>query len=213
MDCNLPGSSVLHYLLENESESHLVESDSFWPHRLYSPWNSHGQNTGVGSLFLLQGIFLTEELDQGLLHCGQILYHLSYQGSPLSPGVCSNSCPLSLWCYLTISSSVSPLFFFLQSFPASGSFPMSQLFTSGGQSTGASASALVLPMNIRVDFLQYWLVWSPCSPSGSQESSPAPQFESINSLAIKLLYGPTLTRVHDYSKNHSFDYADLWYTV
>ena len=65
----------------------------------------------------------------------------------LSPGVCSNSCPLSWWCYLTISSSATLFSFCLQSFPASGSFTMSQLFTSGGQSIGASAS--VLPMNIQ----------------------------------------------------------------
>ena len=65
----------------------------------------------------------------------------------LSPRVCSNSCPLSQWCYLTISSSVVPFSFCLQPFPASGSFPMSRLFTSGNQSIGASASASVLPMN------------------------------------------------------------------
>ena len=66
----------------------------------------------------------------------------------VSPRVCSNSCPLSQWCYLTISSSAVP-FFRLQSFPASGSFPMSRLLTSGGQSIGASASTSVLPMNIQ----------------------------------------------------------------
>ena len=66
-----------------------------------------------------------------------------------SPRVCSNSCPLSQWCHPTISSSVIPVSSCLLSFPASGSFPMSQLFTSGGQSTGASASASVLPMNIQ----------------------------------------------------------------
>ena len=65
-----------------------------------------------------------------------------------SPRACSNSCPLSRWCHPNISSSVV-LFFCLQSFPASGSFPTSRLFTSGGQSTGASASASVLPMNIQ----------------------------------------------------------------
>ena len=56
-------------------------SDSVRPHGLYRPWNSPGQNTGVGSLSLLQGIFPTQELNQGLLHCRQILYLLSYQGS------------------------------------------------------------------------------------------------------------------------------------
>ena len=60
-----------------------------------------------------------------------------------------------------------------------------------------------------VDFLYDWLVWSPCYPRDSQESSPTPQFKSINSLVLSLLYGPTLTFIHDYWKNHSFDYTDL----
>ena len=67
----------------------------------------------------------------------------------LSPEVCSNSCPLSQWCHPTISSSVVPFSSCLQSFPASGSFPVSQFFPSGGQSVGVSASASVLPMNIQ----------------------------------------------------------------
>ena len=66
----------------------------------------------------------------------------------LSPWVCSNSCPLSWWCHPTISSSVATFYSCPQSFPASGSFPMSWLFTWGGQKIGASASALVLPMDI-----------------------------------------------------------------
>ena len=66
-----------------------------------------------------------------------------------SPEACSNSCPLSRWCHPTISPSVVPFSSCFQSFPASGSFPMSQLSASGGQSIGASASASVLPMNIQ----------------------------------------------------------------
>ena len=66
-------------LLEDESESRSVISDSFRPQGLYSPWNS-GQNTGVGSRSLLQGIFPTQRLNRGLLHCRWILYQLSYQG-------------------------------------------------------------------------------------------------------------------------------------
>ena len=66
-----------------------------------------------------------------------------------TPGACSNSCPLIQWCHQTISPSAVPFFYCLQSFPASGSFQMSQYFASGGQSTGALASALVLPMNIQ----------------------------------------------------------------
>ena len=57
-------------------------SDSLWPHGPYSPWNSPDQNTGVGSLSLLQGVFPIQELNWGLLHCRQIIYQLSYQGSP-----------------------------------------------------------------------------------------------------------------------------------
>ena len=66
-----------------------------------------------------------------------------------NPGACSNSCPSSRWCHLTISSSVVPFSSCLQSLPASGSFPVSQFFILGGQSFGASASASVLPMNIQ----------------------------------------------------------------
>ena len=66
-----------------------------------------------------------------------------------SPGVYSNSCLLNWWCHPTISSSIVPFFSHLQSFSASGSIPVSQFFTSGGQSIGASASASVLPMNIQ----------------------------------------------------------------
>ena len=69
------------------------------------------------------------------------LQHTRLLCPPLSPKVWSNSCPLSQWCFLTISSSITPFSFCLQSFPASGSFPKSRLFTSGGQSIGASASA------------------------------------------------------------------------
>ena len=64
------------------SESCSVVSDSLWPHGLYSPWNSSGQDTGVGSHPLLQGIFPTQGSNPGLLHCRQIRYQLSHQGSP-----------------------------------------------------------------------------------------------------------------------------------
>jgi len=77
--------------------------------------------------------------------------------SPI-PEACSNSCPLSQWCYPTISSSVVPFSSHLQSFPASVSFPMSQFFASGGQSIGASASASILSMNIQD--------WSPLGWTG-----------------------------------------------
>ena len=66
----------------SESESHSVMSNSLQPHEPCSPWNSPGQNTGVGSLSLLQGIFSTQGSNSGLLHCRQTLYWLSHKGSP-----------------------------------------------------------------------------------------------------------------------------------
>ena len=78
---------------------------------------------------------------------------------PPSPRVYSNSCPLSQWYHLTIPSSATPISFCLQSFPASGSFPVSRFFKSGGQSIGASASTSVLPMTIQDWFPLGWTGW------------------------------------------------------
>ena len=121
-----------------------------------------------------------------------------------TPEAYSNSCPLNWWGHSTISSSVVP-FSCLQSSPASGSFQMSQFFTSAGQSIGVSASTSVFPMNIH-DFFPLGLTrWSPFSPRDFQESSPTPQFKSINSLALSFLHSPTLTSIRDHWKNHSLD--------
>ena len=117
-----------------------------------------------------------------------------------TPGAHSNSCPSSRWCHPTISSSVVPFSSCFQSFSASGSFPISQLFTSDGQSIGVSASASVLPMNIQVWFPLGLTSLISLQPK-SLESSSAPQFEGINSLVPSLLYGSTLTSLHDYWKN------------
>ena len=87
---------------------------------------------------------------------------------------------------------------------------MSQFFASGSQSVGVSASASVLPMNIQDSFPLGWIgLVSLQSKRLSQESSPKPQFKSINSSMLSLLYGAPLTSIHDYWKNHSFDYMDL----
>ena len=106
------------------------------------------------------------------------------------------------WCHPIISSSVVPFSSCLQSFPASGSFPMRQFFTSMAR---ASASASVLPMNIKDWFLLGLIGWISLQSKGSQESSPTPQFKSIHSSTFFFLYGPTLTSIHDYWTNHSFD--------
>ena len=104
----------------------------------------------------------------------------------LSPGVCSKLCSLSQWCYLTISSFAILFSFCLQSFPASESFPMSHLFASGGQNTGASASTLVLLMSIQGWFPLGWLVWSPGCPRTLKSPLQHHSFESINSLVFSL---------------------------
>ena len=110
-----------------------------------------------------------------------------------TPRVYPNPCPLSRWCHPTISSSVVPLSPCPQSLPASGSFPVSQLFAWGGQSTGASALAPFSPKKSQGWSPSEWTGWSPCSPRDSQESSPTPQFKSINSSVLSLLHSPTLT--------------------
>ena len=98
-----------------------------------------------------------------------------------------------------------PLLLLPPTLPASESFPMSQLFTWGGQSTGVPALDQSFQRNPRADLLQNGLVGSPCSPRDSQESSPTPQFKSINFSALSLLHSPTLTSIHDHRKNHSLD--------
>jgi len=120
-----------------------------------------------------------------------------------TPRAYSNSCPLSRWCHPTISSSLSP------------SPPTFNLSQHQGLSQWVSSShqvAKVLEFQLqhqsfqwifRTDLLQNGLLGSPCSPRDSQESSPTPQFKSINSLTLNFLYYPTLTSIHDYKKNHS----------
>ena len=144
-------------------------------------------------------------MTHGVLDCSTPAFPGDSEG--LSSRVCSNSCPLSRWCHPTISSSVVPFSSCPQSFPASGSFPMSQLFLSGGQSIGASAS--VLPMNI-----QGWF------------HSGLPGLISLLSKGLSRVFSSTTIWKHhffstqpslwsnshfcnDYWKNHSFDYMDL----
>ena len=88
-----------------------------------------------------------------------VLQHVRPPCPSPTPGAYSNSCPWSRWCQPTISSSVIPFSSCLQSFPASGAFPMSQFFSLGGQSIEASASASVLPMNIQDWFSLGWTGW------------------------------------------------------
>ena len=124
--------------------------------------------------------------------------------SPIS-GVYLNSCPLSRWCHPTTSFSIVPFSSRLQSFPASGFFQMNQFFPSGGQRIGVSASASVLPMNIQDWFSLEWTGWISLLSKGLSRVLSTPQFKSISYLVLSFLYSPTLTSIHDYWENHSFD--------
>ena len=133
-----------------------------------------------------------------------------------SPGAYSNSCLLNQWCHPTISSSVIPFSSCLQSFPASGSFPMSHFFASGGQSIGASVS--VLSMNIQDWFpLRLTSLISLHSKGFSRVFSNT-TVQKHQSSALSLLHSPTLTSIHDYWKNHSLahththTYTDAFHT-
>ena len=126
-----------------------------------------------------------------------------------STRVYPNSCPSSQWCHSTISSSVVSFSSCPQSFPASGSFQMTQFFTSGGQSIGVSASASILPRNTQDWSPLGWTGWISLQSKGPSRVFSKPQFKSINSLALSFVYSPTLTSIHDHWKNHSLDQMDL----
>ena len=168
--------------------SDFLMTHGLLPARLFCPWDFPGKNTGVGCHFLLQGIFLTQGPNPSLLHWQADFLPLVLPGKPTFQSVqfsCSGiydslrphrlqrtrpscpwpttgvywiSCPLSGWCHLTVSSSVVSFSSCPQSFPASGSFQMSQLFTSGGQNIGVSASTSVLPVKTQD--------WSPLGWTG-----------------------------------------------
>ena len=98
-----------------------------------------------------------------------------------------------------------PLFLLPSIFPSIRVFPLSQFFASGGQSTGVSASASVLPKNTQDWSPLEWTGWISLQSRDSQESSPTPQFKSINCSALSFLYSPTLTSIRDHWENHSLD--------
>ena len=135
--------------------------------------------------------------------------HESRHARPLCPspthGVHSNSHPSSQWCHPAISSSLVPFSFCPQSLPASESFSMSQLFRMRWPKYWSFSFSIIpfkgIPglISFRMDWLDLLAV------QGSQESSPTPQFKSINSSVLSFLHGPTLTPIHDHRKNHSLD--------
>ena len=129
------------------------------------------------------------------------LQHTRLPFPSLCLGVCSNSCALSQWCYLAITSSAVPGSISLQSFLASGTFPVGWLFASGSQNIGASASAAILPMSIQG--------WFPVELTDLITLQSKGLSKASVYLALSLLYGPTLTILYDSWKNHSYDYTNL----
>ena len=137
------------------------------------------------------------------------LQHVRLPCPSPTPEACSSSCPSSRWCQPNISSSVTPFSSWLQSFPDSGSFPISQFFPSGGQSIGASASGL--PMNMRDWSPLGWTCWISLQSKGfsrvfSSTTVQRPQFYGTQPFFFLLW---TLTSIHDYWKNHRFDNMDF----
>ena len=122
-----------------------------------------------------------------------------------TPRVHPNPCRLSRWFHPTISSSVVSFSSCSQSFPASGSFQMSQLFASGGQSIGVSASTSVLPMNIQDWFSLGWTGWISLQSKGLSRVFSNTMVQKHQFFGAHLSLYPILTSIHDHWKNHSLD--------
>ena len=166
-------------------------------------WRAQDASGKVKFKLLFSHSFMSDSLQPHGLQHTRLPCH-----SP-SPGVSPNSSPLSWWCQSIISSSVVPFSACLQSFPSLGSFPMSWLFESDGQNIGASASATVLPMNIQG--------WFPLGLTGLVSLLSKGLSKVFSNTTVRRhkffgtqsSYGPPLTFIHNYWKNHSFDYTDL----
>ena len=127
-----------------------------------------------------------------------------------TPGVYSNTCPLSWWCHPTISSSVVPFSFCLQSGPASGSFQMSQFFASRGQSIGVSAS--VLPMNIQDWFLLGWTGWTSLQSKGLSRvysNSTVQKYQFFGSHPSRSSQSTRLSSLPNTATSHSFIHGNV----
>ena len=165
-------------------------------HKLLCPWDFPGKNTGVDCHFLLH-LRHWLCLNDVRIICGVTSVTQSLQPHGLqharppcpspTPSVYSNSCPLSWWCHPTSSSSVIPFSSHLQTFPASGSFPVSQSFPSGDQSIGASALASILPKTIQD--------WFPLGYTGriSLQSEGLPKVFSDTKVQKHQLFGAQLS--------------------
>ena len=198
MDCSTPGFSVHHqlqFIITGPIYSMLTHlyllslvPYSVLPH-LYSSFSSVQFSHSVMSNSLRP-----HELQQARPPC-----------SSQTPWIYPNSCPLSWWCHPTILSSVIPFSSLPQSFLASGSFQMSQLFALNGQSIGVSASSSVLPMNTQDWSPLGWTDWISLQFKGLSRVFSNTTVQKHQFFGAQFLHSPTLTSIHNYWKNHSLD--------
>ena len=169
--------------------SYSLQPYGLYPARFLCPWDFPGKNTGatLSSVQLLSHVRLFATLWTAAHQAS-----LSFTNSQS----CSNSCPLSWWCHQIIPSSVGPFSSCLQYFPTSGSFPLSQFFTSAGQGIGASASA----MNIQDWSPLGWTGWISLQSKALSRVFSNTTIQKHQFLVVGLLHGPTITSIHDYGE-------------
>ena len=186
----------------------------YWSGLLYpSPWDLPDPGIKPMSSALAGGFFITEPPGKPYIffssvqfNCSVVSdslwpYELQHAGPPCpspTPRVYPNSCPLSRWCHPAISSFVVPFSSCLQSLPASGSFPMSQLFASGGQNIGVSASASVLLMNTQDWSPLGWTGWISLQSKGLSRGFSNTTVQKLQFFGASFLHSPTLTSIHDH---------------
>jgi len=212
-----------------QEEKRVTEDETVgWHHQHNGPEfeQTPGDDEGQGSLVCCRGHRVRHDLateqQQQILYSNLYLSYQSVQSAVnwlcltlCNPWTTAQQASLSItnsWS-LSIESVMPskhlilcrPLLLHPQSFPASGSFQMSQLFSSGGRSIGVSTSTSVPPMNTQDWPPLGWTGWISLQSKGLPESPPTPHFKSINSSVLSFLYSPTLTSIHDYWKNHSLD--------
>ena len=159
------------------------------------------QISGGGIVSYISSVQSSHSVMSGSLRPHE-LQHARLPCSLSTTRACLNSCPLIRWCHPTISSSVVPFSSCPQSLPASESFPMSQLFTWGGQSTGVSGSASVFPMNIQAGLISFRMDWlALLAVQGTLQSLLQHHSSKASILQYSaFFYSPTLTSIHDYWK-------------
>ena len=194
------GNPLQYSCLENPHEQRSLVGYSPRGRRVRHDWAQHSTN-----------VYISVQFSRSVLSDSLWPHELQHARHPCpspTPGVHPNSCPSSQWCHPAISSSVVPFSSCSQPLPASESLTLFQWVNSSHEVAKVLEFQLQhhpFQRNPRAVLLQNGLVGSPCSPRDSQESSPTPQFKSINSLALSFLHSPTLTSIHDHRKSHRLD--------